>query len=41
MLNGRLKKKRRVTERRILQNKTAQKKYRDKKKFLTLRVSPF
>lgn len=41
MLNGRLKKKRRVTERRTLQNKTAQKKYRDKKKFLTLRVSPF
>lgn len=41
VLNGRLKKKRRVTERRILQNKTAQKKYRDKKKFLTLRVSRF
>lgn len=41
VLNGRLKKKRRVTERRTLQNKTAQKKYRDKKKFLTLRVSPF
>ncbi|XAO21951.1 hypothetical protein I312_100712 [Cryptococcus bacillisporus CA1280] len=41
MLNGRLKKKRRVTERRILQNKTAQKKYRDKKKFLTLRTLDF
>lgn len=41
VLNGRLKKKRRVTERRTLQNKTAQKKYRDKKKFLTLRVSDF
>lgn len=40
VLNGRLKKKRRVTERRTLQNKTAQKKYRDKKKFLALRVSP-
>ncbi|KGB78781.1 hypothetical protein CNBG_4619 [Cryptococcus deuterogattii R265] len=41
MLNGRLKKKRRVTERRTLQNKTAQKKYRDKKKFLTLRTLDF
>lgn len=41
VLNGRLKKKRRVTERRTLQNKTAQKKYRDKKKFLTLRTLDF
>lgn len=40
VLDGRLKKKRRVTERRTLQNKTAQKKYRDKKKFLALRVRP-
>ncbi|AAW46573.1 hypothetical protein CNL05540 [Cryptococcus deneoformans JEC21] len=41
VLNGRLKKKRRVTERRTLQNKTAQKKYRDKKKFLALRTLDF
>ncbi|OXG19488.1 hypothetical protein C366_02336 [Cryptococcus neoformans Tu401-1] len=41
VLDGRLKKKRRVTERRTLQNKTAQKKYRDKKKFLALRTLDF